>query len=253
MKKQSKTEQPVLSNYKAKADYVEEIGVECAGALFGFAIDLPMVFVEGGTFMMGDARDKKNYPVHKVTLSSYHIGKYPVTQAQYKAVMGENPSKFKGGRLPVERVSWIKAMEFCEKLSAQTGKKYTLPSEEQWMFAARGGVKSKGYKYSGSNNVDKVAWYDDNADWITHPVGTKAPNELGICDMSGNVWEWCGDRLNGRHNGNSDNNDLYILRGGAYNSDGIFCSIMSRYRIISTTSEPNLLIFRHGFRVVCLG
>ena len=158
-----------------------------------------MVYVEGGTFMMGataeqksDA-DKNEKPVHQVTLSSFSIGKYEVTQEEWEAVMGSNPSDFKGKKKPVENVSWEDCQEFIRKLNSITGKNFRLPTEAEWEFAARGGNKSKGYKYAGSNTIDDVAWYRDNSDDHPHNVGTKSPNELGLYDMSGNVGEWCLD------------------------------------------------------------
>lgn len=162
-------------------------------------VSFEMAHVEGGTFRMGatseqkDDADSDEKPVHRVTLSSYYIGKTEVTQALWQAVMGSNPSYFKGADLPVECVSWNDCQEFIQKLNSLTGRNFRFPTEAEWEFACRGGNNSRGYKYSGSNNLDSVAWYDDNSDGQTHPVATKAPNELGIYDMSGNVWEWCGD------------------------------------------------------------
>ena len=160
-------------------------------------VSFTMVYVEGGSFIMGDTSGNPNEllnmnkPPHRVTVSSFMIGKTEVTQALWKAVMGNNPSSTKGNSHPVEYVSWNDCQKFITKLNKLTGQHFRLPTEAEWEFASRGGVKSRGYKYSGSNNIDKVAWYGNNSYLKTQPVATKTPNELGIHDMSGNVSEWC--------------------------------------------------------------
>lgn len=169
------------------------------GTLTVNGIKYNMVWVDGGTFRMGATSEQGSYaesdeePVHSVTLSGYYIGKTEVTQALWKAVMGSNPSEFKGDNRPVESVSWDDCQAFIRKLNALTGQNFRLPTEAEWEFACRGGNNSRGYKYSGSNYIDNVAWHDGNFGDKTHPVATKSPNELGIYDMSGNVWEWCAD------------------------------------------------------------
>lgn len=163
-------------------------------------VTFKMIAVRGGTFVMGmsssvdeEAKGDET-PLHKVTLSDYYIGEFEVTQSLWKAVMGSRKGSFKGPELPVESVSWNDCNKFIEKLNELTGGNFRLPTESEWEYAARGGEKSKGYKYSGSNVVDDVAWYTKTThDSGTKPVGAKMPNELGIYDMSGNVWEWCYD------------------------------------------------------------
>ena len=257
-------------------------------------IELELVYVEAGTFMMGNTSGDKGYVDeirHEVTLTDdFFIGKYEVTQEQYKAVMGTNPSRFKeGGRHPVYDVSWYDAREFCKKLTKQERDAgripedyiYDLPTEAQWEYAAKGGNKSKNYTYSGSNTADKVAWYYVNAGnsylndstwrknsytWqqnhnSTHPVGKKAPNELGLYDMTGNVYEWCRDNcvfdeqkqqgvLTSTYLKGSVTNpwETYgnerIIRGGSY----IDCAMRTRnsFRICY---RPDSLQITTGFRV----
>jgi TPR repeat protein len=179
--------------------------------------EIDMVFVQGGALTLGCRSEQKNEcspfdnQARTVTLGNYYISRFEVTQTLYQSIMGRNPSYFEGGNLPVEQVSWSDTQEFISKLNAATGKHYRLPTEDEWEYAARGGLKSHGYRYSGSNAIDDVAWHYDNSgdnakgdtEWIplparadnrrTHPVGTKRPNELGIHDMSGNVCEWVSD------------------------------------------------------------
>ena len=193
-------------------------------------ISIDMVRVEAGTFTMGATPEMKDpykddKPTHQVTLTNdYYIGKYEVTQALWKAVMGNNPSNFKGDNLPVEQVSWDDCQKFLSKLNRITGKTFRLPTEAEWEYAARGGNKSRGYQYSGSNNLSDVAWYEDNSGEKTHAVGTKQPNELGIYDMSGNVWEWCQDWF-GEYSSSSQTNPTgansgysRVRRGGFWGS-----------------------------------
>ncbi|MCQ2324624.1 MAG: bifunctional serine/threonine-protein kinase/formylglycine-generating enzyme family protein [Paludibacteraceae bacterium] len=208
-------------------------------------ISFSMIRVEGGTFTMGatseqgsDAENDEK-PIHSVTLSDYSIGKYEVTQELWQAVMDNNPSSFKGSTKPVESISWDYCKIFISKLnsllSSQLGdKRFALPTEAQWEYAARGGKKSQGYKYAGSNTIDSVAWYANNSGSSTHEVGTKSPNELGLYDMSGNVWEWCQDRY-GSYSSNSQTNPTgasggsdCVFRGGSWYCYARFCRVSDR-------------------------
>ena len=219
---------------KLKGNKIETITIP------GTDVSFKMVYVEGGTFMMGASEgDNDAYndekPAHQVTLSDYYIGETQVTQALWQAVMGMNPSRFKGDmNLPVERVSWDGCQVFIEKLNSLTGKSFRLPTEAQWEFAARGGNKSKGYKYAGGDDIDKVAWYYENSEGRTHPVAKKVANELGLYDMSGNVWEWCQDRHGRYANTQQANpvgptmNSFFMLRGGAWGSNAKGCRVTFR-------------------------
>ena len=187
-----------------------------------------MVYVSGGTFIMGGDESSDQTPTHSVTLSSYYICKYEVTQALWRAVMGSNPSKFKGDNLPVEQVSWNDCQTFIKRLNSYTGRDFRLPTEAEWEFAARGGNYSRHYKYSGSNYISDVAWYCDNSGNRTHPVGTKQANELGLYDMSGNVWEWCSDRY-GSYSSYSQSNPTGATSGfGRVERGGNWCGL-ARY------------------------
>ena len=206
-------------------------------------VSFEMVYVQGGTFQMGataeqgsDAYDDEK-PVHSVTLSDFHIGKYEVTQGLWKEVMGENPSYNKAGdNYPVEMVSWEDCQRFIERLNSRTGLNFRLPTEAEWEYAARGGQKSRGYKYSGSTyDLGSVAWYEGNRGNRTHPVGQKQANELGLYDMSGNVYEWCYDWY-GRYSSSSQRNPSgpasganRVLRGGSYDLGARYCRVSYRY------------------------
>ena len=199
-----------------------------------------MVRVDGGTFMMGATSEQRSdayyneKPAHQVTLSSFSIGKYEVTQEEWEAVMGNNPSNFKGKKLPVEQVSWDDCQTFIRKLNQMTGKQFRLPTEAEWEYAARGGSKSRGYKYAGGNDLGSVAWYNGNSGGKTHDVGQKQPNELGLYDMSGNVWEWCQD-LYGSYSSSSQTNlrgassgSGRVSRGGSWCGSARSCRVSRR-------------------------
>jgi formylglycine-generating enzyme required for sulfatase activity len=233
------------------------------------------VLVEGGTFTMGSPsnepdRDSDEGPQHQVTVKSFYMGKYEVTQREWREVMGNNPSNFKGDNLPVEQVSWFEVIEYCNKRSVKerltpcyrgsgnsitcdwSANGYRLPTEAEWEYAAKGGNKNfLTYLYAGSNSAGAVAWYDGNSGNTTHPVGTKAPNDLGIYDLSGNVWEWCwdwkGDYGSGAQTGPagpSSGSDR-VLRGGSWYNDARF--LRSSLRGNNVPSRRNSII---GFRLV---
>ncbi len=208
-------------------------------------VSFTMVCVAGGTFSMGSSDSEAasgEQPVHSVTLSGYLIGETEVTQALWLAVMGSNPSYFKGDDLPVENVSWDDCREFIGKLNVLTGASFRLPTEAEWEYAARGGNKSVGRKYSGSDTIDEVAWYYYNSyalgsshpDYGTHPVASKSPNELGLYDMSGNVWEWCQDWYGSYSSGSQTNptgpssGSDRVFRGGSWNHFAWYCRVSYR-------------------------
>ena len=219
-------------------------------------VSFKMIRVDGDTFTMGATSeqgsdtDEDEMPVHEVTLSAYYIGETEVTQELWEAVMDANPSKFKGKSRPVENVSWDDCKTFISKLNSITGKKFRLPTEAEWEFAARGGNKSKGYKFCGSSSLGNVAWHKDNSSSETHPVRTKSPNELGLCDMSGNVWEWCQDRY-GSYSSSSQTNPSgpssgseCVYRGGGYNSNAKYCRVSYR-----DSNAPSYRCYDLGLRL----
>jgi len=223
-----------------------------------------MVYVGPGTFVMGGTPEQGNdvwlneRPTHKVTMSPYYIGKYEVTQALYKAVMGSNPSRFQGDGLPVENVTWIEAEKFAETLNELLhdelgNRKFALPSEAQWEYAARGGVDGEVTKFSGSDDISDVAWYSENSDGRTHNVGMLKANELGICDMSGNVNEWCYDwwgvyNTEHRRNPNVTTEGVEhrrLVRGGGFDRNERYSRVSVRHNMQPERASESI-----GFRIV---
>ncbi|MBQ8760902.1 MAG: formylglycine-generating enzyme family protein [Bacteroidales bacterium] len=235
-----------------------------------FGINMKMVYVQGGSYNMGctgeqggDCDDNEK-TVRYVTVSDFYIGQFEITQAQWQAVMGtsvyqqqskagESSIYGTGNDYPMYCVSWEEAKEFCRRLSQQTGKTYRLPTEAEWEYAARGGKKTQNTKYAGGYSLDYVGWYTSNSGGKTHAVGTKNANELGIYDMSGNVWEWCedwyGDYSSGSQTnpaGPSSGSDR-VLRGGGWNGSARSCRVSSR-----NYDSPGERFNFSGFRVVYL-
>lgn len=218
-------------------------------------VTFKMIRVEGGTFTMGATPEQggeaenDEKPAHEVTLSPYFIGQTEVTQELWQAVMGSNPSAHQDALLPVEKITWNDCNSFVSKLNQMTGKNFRLPTEAEWEYAARGGQKSDGHKYSGSDNLSDVAWYNDNAGGATHEVRTKAPNELGIYDMSGNVQEWCKDYYEALYYSFSPSNDpqgpssggilikYYVVRGGSMNDTATNCRVSKRFSSSSSAKQ----------------
>ncbi|MCZ8242096.1 MAG: SUMF1/EgtB/PvdO family nonheme iron enzyme [Microcystis sp. LE19-131.1A] len=222
-----------------------------------------MVDIPAGKFNMGSNEYEDEKPIHQVIVPAFQIGKYPITQAQYQAVMGTNPSRFSGNpQNPVESVTWFNAQAFCEKLSQLTGKNYRLPTEAEWEYACRAGTKTRFSFGDDKEQLGDYAWVDGNSNNTTHPVGEKRPNSWGIYDMNGNVWEWCADSYhesyadkpdNIRENGSlawRDNNitnaSSIIRRGGSWCRDPLVCSSAYRGRSVAEICNHDI-----GFRVVC--
>lgn len=211
------------------------VTVDVAGAR------VEMVRVKGGSFTMGNNNTPKGVkltyeaarPEHRVTVGDFYIGRYEVTQDVWAAVMGENPSKFKGDRLPVESVTWEEAQRFALLLSQMTGHRFRLPTEAEWEYAARGG-KSTPFAGCERGQLDRYGWYCVNSERTTHPVGQLQPNAFGLFDMSGNVAEWCQDWMEAYSSAAQDNprgpreGENKILRGGHYNSTSPACTVFDR-------------------------
>ena len=239
------------------------------------------VFVNGGTFIMGTNDFKDAKPEHNVTINDFYISKYEVTQSEYQDVIGKNPSHPTygiGPTYPVNYITWFDAIFFCNSLSLMKGLNpcysgsginikcdfsangYRLPTEAEWEYAAHGGSKSKGHKYSGSNNINEVAWYNENSNSKSHPVGQKQPNELGLFDMSGNVWEWCWD-YKGKYKAKNQNNPLgpktgkfRVNRGGSWFDDDVIVLLTNRNRAYPTPNKyhyfPKEKYIYRGIRLV---
>ncbi len=224
-----------------------------------------MKSVEGGAFWMGAQKDNPNginfdsesenneSPIHKVTVSSFYIGETEVTQALWKAVMGTNPSYYKGDDLPVDQVSWKDCQAFIRELNYATGNNFRLPTEAEWEYAAKGGVQCGDTKYAGRYRIDNVAWYTDNSGRTTHSVKKKSPNELGLYDICGNVLEWCQDWFGSYNNGNQVNPNgpsggvHRVLRGGSLYYGSRMCRITYRYKM---DPDFNGAKYGYGFRLV---
>ena len=214
-----------------------------------------MVFVKGGIFQMGSTEGESDeQPLHTVRVDDFYIGKYLVTQALWRAVMKNNPSYFSGcDNCPVERVSWYDVQAFIQNLNLSSAKRFRLPTEAEWEYAARGGQKSQGFKYAGSDNIDEVAWYWENSKSKIHPVGQKQANELGLYDMSGNVWEWCNDWYDPDYYQKSPENNPMgpvngtsrVIRGGSWGVKPAFCRTTNRGDL--TPDHRDIIV---GFRLV---
>lgn len=244
-------------------------------------LDIELVYIEAGGFVMGDNEVEIQKPAHEVSIANgYWMGKYPVTQAQYQEVVGENPSYFQKGlklsegflgfggksikedtfKCPVEQISLNHAESFCKCLTSleksagrlPEGYEYRLPTESEWEFAAQCGTEHSDNKFSGSNNINDVAWYDENSNNRTHPVGELAPNELGLYDMCGNVWEWCLDDWHSNYNEAPLDGSCWgegkgvtrVFRGGGWSSIAEYCTLRNRYYL-----APGFTFDFLGFRI----
>ncbi|MBX2844068.1 MAG: formylglycine-generating enzyme family protein [Flammeovirgaceae bacterium] len=243
-----------LTNKKIMEDFVQKIG----------PVAFKMKFIKGDSFKMGQpdpnlygsSWSKYQQPVHSVKVPDFYLAEYPVTQELYASVMGNNPSWFQGKNRPVEQVSWKDAKTFIEKLNNQSKKlKYRLPSESEWEYAARGGKDwEKGFPFSGGKELRKLGWYRENSHHETQDVGLRAPNQLGLYDMSGNVWEWCEDDFHESYKEAPNDGTSWtdspkraydrVLRGGSWSFDADSCRVADRNR-----NYPDSWYRFYGFRL----
>ncbi len=232
----------------------EEITTDVASEII--EVNKDMVFVKGGCFEMGDIPGDGNTnekPVHQACVKDFYMGKYEVTQGQWKTVMGNNPSNYKqGDNYPVESVSWEDVQTFIEKLNQETGRNYRLPTEAEWEYAARAGITTRWYCGDNEECLDSVAWYLANSENKTHPVGTKQPNNWGLYDMSGNVWEWCQDWYSSSYYTSPETNPTRpetgpgrVVRGGSWSDYARLCRSSNR-----RSFGPSDVDFNLGFRLV---
>ena len=248
-KKGTSSEAPADSTSKEGTANEEKVSFTVKGVTFN------MILVKGGTFDMGATAEQETdakadeKPVHSVTLSDYYIAETEVTQALYEAVIGSNPADSVGAELPVVLIEWGDADLFASKLSEITGRKFRLPTEAEWEYAARGGNKSKGFKYAGSNNISDVAWFN-NIEGGSHTVKGKAPNELGIYDMSGNVDEYCADDYAPYSKDSQTNPKCELKDGGDVTvRGGSFVSEASDCRVSRRGSSRGYVFGSLGFRI----
>ena len=245
----SSTPKPKQEETKIESKYVRMDGDDIVFDLNGKEYRYKMVYVSSGTYTMGCTSEQGDdcfsyeKPAHSVTVSGFYMGQTEVTQALWKAVMGSNPSNWKGNTLPVESVSYNDVKDFIGKLNSLTGMTFRLPMEEEWEFAARGGNSSRAYKYSGGDNIGSVAWYDGNSGSKTHPVAQKQANELGIYDMSGNVWEWCSSLWCSDYS-SSRSGSYRVYRGGSWFYNARDCRVSNRNHNVSSYRGSTL-----GFRL----
>ena len=220
-------------------------------------LSFELIHIEGGSFLMGDEKSEydDDIPVHEVTVPSFYMGKYQVMQDMWTIVMGGNPSYDNDGKRPVENISWLDCQKFIQKLNQKTKKNFRLPTEAEWEYAAKGGLYSQSFNFAGSDKLSQVGWYQANSNREIHEVGLLLPNELGLYDMSGNVWEWCEDDWHENYEGAPVNGSAWVnspergtwrvLRGGSSFSGAVDCRPAIRYPYAPGSRDDH-----DGFRLV---